>query len=331
MPRYSERQSVLTQFEGFCVTRKGQESDILQTFHGVEDIIREVRKQSIYRNWLKNTCLWQSHCNREFPIVLNFDSAFEVNDVTSFDASGWHRTSSRSLTVFTFYRDPANMSQGVEFEKQQMFIRNIEVVDSPNYLVVTSLKRLYDRDNAIEQRFASGVYFNSVKSSFELLSSSPNREFGGIRKFVGKVPANRAVPCKIQGGVQVVDSVSGYQRQIKQSLFEIWKLVYKRLHAGLWVVLDSDSVSCFPRDSSGVEILDMFLGPLNFQSGVSKQYAHGEEIITRDDRKAIRTRLMSHPAKQRNFGQNENGSLPGHQPLAKFNDAVCRASISNFV
>ncbi len=217
------------------------------------------------------------------------------------------------------------MPQGIEFEKQQMFIRNIEVVESPNNLIVTSLKRLYDRDNAIEQRFASSVYFNPTKSSFEVLSSSPNREFGGIRNFVGKVPANRTVPCKIQGTVQVVDSVPGNQRQIKQSLFEIWELVYQRLCSSLWVMLNCDSVSAFPCNSSGVEILDVFHGPLNFQSGISKQCAHGKEIITRDERKAIRTRFMPHPAKQRNFGQNENESPLVNQPLATIADAVCRA------
>ena len=61
-----------------------------------------------------------------------------------------------------------------------MFIRNIEVVESPKNPIVTPLKRLYDRDDAIEQRFASSVYFNPTKSSFEVLPSSANREFGGI-------------------------------------------------------------------------------------------------------------------------------------------------------
>lgn len=167
----------------------------------------------------------------------------------------------------------------IEPEKQEMFVRNIEIVKHPNGRVVPSVVRLYVAEDAIEQAFASGIYFNPMESVEDAFYSFPHREPGVARNFIGKVPANRAVPCEIQSASQVVNDISGDERQIEQGLFEIWELVYQRLCSSVWVMLDCGSVSVFLRDNSDLQFRDVLIGPINLQAGISKKCAHTREVI----------------------------------------------------
>ena len=92
----------------------------------------------------------------------------------------------------------------------------------------------------------------------------PAGELGGIRNFVGKMPANRAVPREIPSAVKIMDSVPHGERQLLKGCFDVWSRVYDCLDASLGIYLNCGSVSFFQRENIGLQISDMFIGPFDF-------------------------------------------------------------------
>ncbi len=164
-----------------------------------------------------------------------------------------------NLTIFISYGDSTDVTLMGQFEKQKVFVRNIEIVKRPDNTILASFVRLYLGNNAVKKAFASGVYFNPMKGTFEIFSGFPHGEFGGVRKFVGDVLIDCAAPRKIQGAVQVVDSVPNNKGQIRENFFRFWELVYQGLSGSVWVLLDCSATSIFQRDNNVLQIRDMFI------------------------------------------------------------------------
>jgi hypothetical protein len=74
-----------------------------------------------------------------------------------------------------------------------------------------------------------------------------------------------------------VESISDNQGQIIQTVSEVWDFMFERLSA-VWTVLDCGSATIFERINGGVHVRDMFLGPLNLESGVPVKCVHAKEV-----------------------------------------------------
>jgi ribosomal protein S20 len=256
---------------------QSQQLDILQQLDRVEREIAEARKQAIYRNRLKDACFLQGYCDGKSSMFLNLDTLVEVNDVAPFNASCGHRTTFVRFTVSISHRDSSDMPRRVESEKENMFVRDINIVKCPSGGIVPSVVRLNLGHDAIKKRFTPGIYLNPVKGSLDLLPSMPNGKLCRIGDFVGEASANCGEPCEVHSCPQVVESISDNQGQIIQTVSEVWDFMFERLSA-VWTVLDCGSATIFERINGGVHVRDMFLSPLNLQSGVPVKCAHAKEV-----------------------------------------------------
>ena len=163
-------------------------SDILQKIHDVENVLREARQNAEHRDAVVDTCFRQSYSDRKLPLILNCNSTLEI-DSSRTGTLSCPRISPVRLTILISYDNPPNVSLRSTFEKQEMLVRNIEIVKGPDNRITpsgVSVVWLYGGNHAIKQGFASGVYFNAVKDSFEGFSTIPHREFGVFREFVGQ-------------------------------------------------------------------------------------------------------------------------------------------------
>ncbi|HEY6466853.1 MAG TPA: hypothetical protein VIY69_12720, partial [Candidatus Acidoferrales bacterium] len=166
----------------------------------------------------------------------------------------------------------------IESESQQMLVRNVEIVKSPNYGVMPSFVRLNVGDDTIEQAFAPGIYFNATKGSFHTFSSFPHGEFRLIGDFVGQNSRNGAVPSEIHGSAEIMKGIPDNQRKLREGLLEFRELMYKRL-AAIWAMLDSHTVAVFVRQNSGIEVRDVFIGPFDFETGIPIECTHAGSIL----------------------------------------------------
>jgi hypothetical protein len=131
--------------------------------------------------------------------------------------------------------------------------------------------------DALKERRTPGIYLNPVKGSLDFLPSTPNGKSRRIRDFVWETSANCGEPSEIHSSPQIVEGISDNQRQIIQTVSEVWDFMFQRLSA-VWTVLDCGSATIFERINGGLHVRDMFLGPLNFQAGVSKRCIHTQEV-----------------------------------------------------
>jgi hypothetical protein len=262
-----------------------RQSEILQKLHGVEDEIREARKQAHYRNRLKDTCLLQGYCDGKFSMFLNLEARHEVNNVLPFNARCGHRTSVIQFAVSISHRDSRDVSHRVESEKENMFVRDIDIVKRPNGGIVPSVVRLNLGHDAVKERFTPGIYLNPMKGSLDLLPSMPYGKLCRVGDFVREASANCGEPGEVQSSPQIVDGISDNQGQLIQSISEFWNFMLQRLSA-VWAVLDCHSATIFERENGGIHVRDMFLGPLNFQAGVSKRCIHTQKVYANPEEAA---------------------------------------------
>ncbi|MGB6484109.1 MAG: hypothetical protein WBE86_11550 [Candidatus Acidiferrales bacterium] len=235
-------------------------------------------KQHSYAERLVNSCLFQSYLDGNISFILDIDVILEAEQHGCAGVkSGYCPTQSLAVTISNVHA--LNVGLGSEFKKQQMLVRDVEIVKHPYNGIVRSTEWLDFGHDAIKERFAPGIYFNAVKGSFDTLSRFPNGEFCGIGNLVGNNSADSAVPCKIKGGVQIMDGVSGDQGEFLQAGVNFWNLVLDRLNSSVRLTLDCHSVGIFERENSGVHIRDVFFGPFDFESGVPVKCAHADSIL----------------------------------------------------
>ena len=248
--------------------------DILQQINRVKCEIGEARQQALYRHSAKITCFLHGYMHGEFSFILNLESTFEVNHVPSIAAYGWQGTATVKFTVCISHRNSRNVADWLKSQKDEMFVRNVEVVKRPNGVSIPSVVRLNFRYDTVKQGRATLVYLNVAKGTFDVISRVPDREFSVLRKPVGQTSTDRVVPREVHRTSGVVNCIPDNQREIIESKPEIWDFMYQRLSA-IHAVLDCRGVSFFQRENSGVQVRDVFLGPLNLKSGVSVR--HSEE------------------------------------------------------
>ena len=147
----------------------------------------------------------------------------------------------------------------------------------PSCAIVPSVVWLNLGHDAVKKRFTPGIYLNPVKGSLDLLPSMSNGKLRRVGDFVGEASANCGEPCEVHSSPQIVEGISDNQGQTIQTVSEVWDFMYERLSA-VWTVLDCGSATIFERINSSVHVCDMFLGPLNLESGIPIKCAHNQRV-----------------------------------------------------
>jgi hypothetical protein len=256
---------------------ESQLSQILQQFHGVEDEIREAREQAKCWDALKNICIHDRYRDGELTLILNVNAAVEINDVRPGKVEHRERVSPTNFTVFISHNNIFDHNGGSQPDQQQMLVGNVEFVKGVNNAILPAFVRLYFGDDHIEKFVASGIYFNAMKSRFDVLSRRAYGEVVVLRNGPRCVPLENTAPSEIESRVEIMDSISNDQRQAQTSALRVWEIMYQRLIASVTIFLDYRGVRFFERQDGGLKIVDMFIGPIDFQSGISELSSHDTE------------------------------------------------------
>ena len=161
-----------------------------------------------------------------------------------------------------------------------MLVGDIEFVKGVDNTVVPSFVRLYvGNDQSKECGITSGVYRNTVQGTFKFLPTGVNREFRAIKVGGQNVLFEGAYSCEIESGFEIVDCIPSNQSHLVGSLSEFRNRMYQVLVASIAILYHCRSVILFQSGNSCFQIRDMFIGPLDFQSGISEELAHEIEFM----------------------------------------------------
>lgn len=160
--------------------------DILQKLNGVEREIAEAGQQALYRNRLVNTCFLQNYCNREFSLIFNLEATLVNDSVFPIHTRGRDRMASVQFAIRVSYGNSSDVTDGVQAEKQEMLIGDVEIVKCPNGAIMPSVVWLNLGHNAIPKRWTPGIYLNPVKGTLDFVPFLPNRELSIVGELSGR-------------------------------------------------------------------------------------------------------------------------------------------------
>ena len=258
------------------MSAQSQQSDVLQKLNSVKRKIVEVRKKALYRRVLKNTCLLQGYCDGKFSFIFNFEAARKIDDELPVPAVCRLGAAREQFTVLC-YGNSMDLPNGVKTEEQEVLVRNVKIVQCPDGRVIPSIVRLDLGHNAFVQPDASGIYLNPMKGTMDILPSIADGELGGMGNLVRQQSENCAMPSEVKRAAQVMNSVPSNQGQFVQGISEVRDFVYKGLST-VRVILDCGSTTILQRSVRRFELLDVFFGPLDLESGISVECAHNREV-----------------------------------------------------
>jgi hypothetical protein len=137
----------------------------------------------------------------------------------------------------------------------------------------TAFVWLYVGNDAPKERFvAKGVYFNSIKGTFQCFPGVVDGELGFLEVCQRDMLCKGTHPRKVKSGVHIVDGISDDQAQTQSHILEIREHVFQLLMAGVEIILDRRSVSIFHRANSGIQVCDMMIGPLKLEPCVPEAF-----------------------------------------------------------
>lgn len=155
---------------GATMSKSQSYLESLQKLHALNDEASEHLKQDHYWKCFEDTCVLQAYSDGKLSLILNCDTRFEANDARSQVLKG-ERGTAPDTALFICRCDSANLAAARQPKREQMLIRNVEFVKNvKDARIIPSLVRLYVGENAIEERFASGVYLDTTKAVFNILS-----------------------------------------------------------------------------------------------------------------------------------------------------------------
>jgi hypothetical protein len=118
-----------------------------------------------------------------------------------------------------------------------------------------------------------------MEGCFNFFPSIADREFVEVRDSSRSVSLKSTSPRIIEGRAEIVKGISNNQGQVQESIFMFWEVMYKALVSCLTITLNCSRFSFYERQDGGIHISDMLIGPLNLESGISKNWAHSKEVI----------------------------------------------------
>jgi len=86
-------------------------------------------------------------------------------------------------------------------------------------------------------------------------------------------------PGEIESSFEIMDCIPGNQGHLIGSPRKVRNRMYQVLMPSIAILHDRRSVIFVQRENGCLQVRDMFIGPLNFQAGVSEEFAHEMEFI----------------------------------------------------
>ena len=244
----------------------------LETLQSLDDIDRDVRKRSQivhYRHLLKqsNIDIAKHYINGELALILDCAFQWKAGAVGTIASNEVRCVYGFDFPILIFHNNSPGVRSSRYWNEQQVLIRNVQVVKHLNETVSAECVRLYVGHDPVEKFRATNIYFSPVEKSFHIFPGLPNGKFGPLIKGVKGMPFDGTDVGVVDGGPQIVESVSDNQRHRRGELRHVGKCVDDILRSNWLVSLDSGSVTIPHRGDDSLQVRNVFIGPFNFESG----------------------------------------------------------------
>ena len=181
-----------------------------------------------------------------------------------------------SLALLVFHHQTSQLINLQLGNQQPMLIRNVELVKLVEGFALPSFVRLYGVQEFVRDSSEGAEFQSAIDKSFQLCPGWIDRELGPVFVFAGEMGGSDPIPSVVKGRMQVVESIAQNQSEA------IWQGLNRndldKLIARFRIGLNGDSVSTFvaAEETGGlsIEIVDVLIGPTNFQTGFSECVNH---------------------------------------------------------
>jgi hypothetical protein len=259
------------------VCAKSQSSDLrfheaLKQFHDGEYRTRILAERlRHYRDVLRFGIL-DNYVSGKMSLLLDVDSSLKFDVVGRMLEIDRISVSSKNLTVL-FCLNSIGVAEGKYRYKESMFVSNVECVNGPNG-GIPSLARLYLCNNQIEQSGSADIYLSPSKRRFQFFDGLTYRELGKLSNGSGNQSLNSFEPGIVEGGFQVVNSISRDESDIVKCR-SIGKVILDELTAGCRIYLDRHNLRIMHSLNTQLRIRDVLVGPVDL---LSAHPARGHDI-----------------------------------------------------
>ena len=208
------------------------------------------------------------------PFLLDANVPFE-SDYVGWKIPGGTSETTDNFTVWPLHHNSVDTRQRNQPEQEKMLVGDIEFVKGIDDTIVPAFVRLYIGNDQFKKRgITSGVYRNAVQGTFKFLPTGINGKLGAIKVCGWNVLHEDAHPCEIESSFEIMDCIPGNQGHVIGSFSEFWNRMYQVLMASIAILHDCRSVVLFQSGDSRFQIRYVFIGPLDFQTGISEEFAH---------------------------------------------------------
>lgn len=176
-----------------------------------------------------------------------------------------------NLTAIVLKSNSDDPSFRQQFKQKDVFVRNVDFVKIPDQATVPSVIRLYLGNDGVEERGASGVYFDAMKGVFDLFPRLSNGEAVVARDGPRSMLVKNARPGVIESNAQIVNYIPGNKGQSQKALIEFGMFMLDEFCSSVTVSLECGNCFFFHGRDSGFQVTNMLIGPIKLEPSISKE------------------------------------------------------------
>jgi hypothetical protein len=263
---------------------KSQTEDELNAVQSLDDMSSGFRKLSQivhYRHALKqaNVDLVKHYINGELALILNCAIAREIEAVWPIATNGPRITGDR-FPFLILHNNIPNIGSSCCWNQEPVLVRNVQIVKDCDKDIPTGFVRFYVGDDPLKELRAKNVYFSALESIFYVFPGLPSGERGVTIKLGGRVPLDGAEVSVFECRPQIVNSVPNDEGHSNADFRQIGRRVLECLSTTS-IRLDAGNVGIWQGGNQPAQILNVFIGPFNFEPSRSESVNHENETNTK--------------------------------------------------
>ena len=249
--------------------------DILQKIDEVGNRLRELREQVDYVKLIESASILDNYVHTQYALVLNAVVSIESDGerALAFDSQ---TKAVHNFSVALLYDNSAYRSERANADSEEMLVANVDIVKSVDDAIHPSIVRLNGGHKHIEDfGMRCGIYLNTVKGVCQLLTGVTDGEIGVAQISGDTFFHSDSDPSVVESGSKIVQSVSRYEGELLASSSEIRRRVLDNLVSNVTVYVGPRSLLLYQIPNDFLSITNMFVGPINLESGILEENAHG--------------------------------------------------------
>jgi hypothetical protein len=157
-----------------------------------------------------------------------------------------------------------------QWKDQSVLIGDVESVNCPDGRIPSRVWLDLSKHEFVE-RGTGDIYLSLPQRRLKILDLFHAGEVGGRCDRARAEMFEGSHPSKVKGRVEIVERVSSYQPDLLANLIDFWKLIFNNGIPPYRVFLERGSITIWESASNGFQVADVLIGPLDFQSCITKQ------------------------------------------------------------